>query len=142
MCLSLAKGSSLELVCDHCASPFVRAKSKLDLSKSGKYFCSRECKDSAQKYMVEIQPNHYGILSGQSSYREKAFRHYMPVCNRCSYSNILALEVHHKDRNRENNDILNLEILCANCHTIEHKGAYEEDFDPPLQGVVAGGGIQ
>ena len=39
-------------------------------------------------------------------------------CERCdSTSNLL---VHHKDRNRENNDRDNLEILCKSCHQKEH----------------------
>ena len=32
-----------------------------------------------------------------------------------------VLIVHHKDRDRNNSDISNLEILCANCHMKEHK---------------------
>jgi len=28
--------------------------------------------------------------------------------------------VHHKDRNRENNEIENLELLCPNCHSEDH----------------------
>lgn len=121
MCLNIAKGNTVELICDHCSTPFVRAKSKLELSKSGKYFCCRACKDAAQKYMIEIQPDHYGTLTGHTTYRARALKHYRPICNRCGYSNLLALEVHHKDRNRENNEISNLEVLCANCHTLEHK---------------------
>ena len=31
-----------------------------------------------------------------------------------------SIIVYHKDTNRENNDISNLEVLCANCHAIEH----------------------
>lgn len=57
------------------------------------------------------------------NYREKAFNSYEHKCNRCDYDNVLALEVHHKDKNRSNNDISNLEILCANCHSIEHKNS-------------------
>lgn len=30
------------------------------------------------------------------------------------------LEVHHKDRNKRNNSIENLEVLCVNCHDKEH----------------------
>jgi hypothetical protein len=41
-------------------------------------------------------------------------------CARCGYDNSLVLEVHHKDRDRENNSIENLEVLCANCHKLEH----------------------
>lgn len=120
MCGSILKGSAVELDCAHCGSTFVRALSKLNNSKSGKYFCCRECKDIAQSYMIEIQPEHYG--TGESSYREKAFRAYRPICCRCGFANIAALEVHHIDRDRSNNNISNLEILCANCHKVEHLG--------------------
>lgn len=42
------------------------------------------------------------------------------VCERCEYAqHEAAIIVHHKDRNRSNNDVTNLEILCANCHAIE-----------------------
>lgn len=42
-------------------------------------------------------------------------------CCRCGYENAEALEVHHKDRNRSNNEIDNLEVLCCNCHRLEHR---------------------
>ena len=35
---------------------------------------------------------------------------------------VLVNVLHHKDRDRHNNDISNLEILCSNCHAIEHWG--------------------
>jgi 5-methylcytosine-specific restriction endonuclease McrA len=42
-------------------------------------------------------------------------------CNRCGFAEYpLILGVHHKDRNRDNNQPKNLEILCPNCHSIEH----------------------
>lgn len=31
-----------------------------------------------------------------------------------------SLQVHHRDRDRSNNDPSNLETLCARCHTLEH----------------------
>ena len=42
-------------------------------------------------------------------------------CEECNFDNPLALEVHHKDRNRKNNNLDNLQLLCCNCHTIKHK---------------------
>ncbi len=42
-------------------------------------------------------------------------------CNRCDFSaEPRILGVHHIDRNRGNNDSTNLEILCPNCHSLEH----------------------
>lgn len=121
-CTSVVKGNSIFTTCAHCNTFIFKSKSKADKSKSGLLFCSRECKDLAQTYISEIQPEHYGKGSGSASYREKAFRYYKNVCSMCGYSNKNALEVHHKDKNRDNNSIDNLEILCANCHTLTHKG--------------------
>jgi hypothetical protein len=121
-CFTNDTSDRVELECSHCGILFKRPRSKLLSSKSGKYFCCREHKDIGQTYIKEIQPGHYGIGNGIASYREKALRHYGNACTKCGYSNLLALEVHHKDKNRDNNDISNLEVLCCNCHAIEHRG--------------------
>ena len=43
-----------------------------------------------------------------------------PICNRCGNTewlgNQIPLELHHKDGNKENNNLDNLELLCPNCH--------------------------
>jgi 5-methylcytosine-specific restriction endonuclease McrA len=50
-----------------------------------------------------------------------------PMCERCGVQswNGLPLDtffhVHHKDKNRLNNTVENLEIVCPNCHKLEHK---------------------
>lgn len=41
-------------------------------------------------------------------------------CERCGYSKLEILHVHHKDRNRNNSDLSNLELICPNCHYEEH----------------------
>ncbi len=41
-------------------------------------------------------------------------------CERCSYNKREILHVHHKDRNRSNNKLGNLELICPNCHYEEH----------------------
>jgi hypothetical protein len=46
----------------------------------------------------------------------------LEVCARCGFADSRVLEVHHKDRDRSNNDIGNLETLCPNCHKSEHYG--------------------
>jgi len=43
------------------------------------------------------------------------------VCERCDRkSTSRKFPVHHIDRNRENNSIENLEVLCPTCHAREH----------------------
>jgi len=49
----------------------------------------------------------------------KSKRNKLPFyCELCGQQkNVL---IHHKDRNRNNNSLQNLQILCASCHAIEH----------------------
>jgi len=63
--------------------------------------------------------------NGSGAYRRIAYKKYGYICNKCGITNKKVLLVHHKDRNRKNNNIDNLEILCRNCHTLEH---YEEVY--------------
>lgn len=118
-CSSLFKRNRVSLICAHCQIEFERPKSDLNNSKTGTYFCSRTCKDKGQSYIEKIFPDHYK----GNSYRVKALALLGEKCKICGYSeNVLALEVHHKDRSRDNNDISNLEVLCCNCHRIYHHG--------------------
>ena len=109
--------------CAYCNTPFYKSPSKLKLSKSGLHFCSRSHKDQAQRIggISDIQPDHYG--KGISIYRDLALRTQgkHKYCNRCGfYTAPHILQVHHKDRNRKNVELTNLEVLCPNCYEIEH----------------------
>ncbi len=107
--------------CAHCHKMFYKKVSNRNKSKSGLYFCCREHKDISQRIggIKEIQPPHYSL--GKHCYRDIAFRNYQHQCAKCFYSKIPEiLEVHHVDRNRENNSIENLIILCSRCHDEEH----------------------
>lgn len=107
--------------CAQCKVEFYRRPSKSS-SKSGLYFCSRACKDKAQRIggIKEIQPFHYS--NSLKEYRLLVEREVgITHCNRCGYKEFpQILQVHHKDRDRKNNDISNLEVLCPNCHSLEH----------------------
>lgn len=117
---SRRKSTKRDAYCAYCGKTFKKNISKLK-SKSKLYFCCREHKDLAQRIggIKEIQPLHYG--KGSVKYRTLAFRKFEHKCNRCEYNKIThILCVHHKDRDRTNNDLDNLEILCPNCHMEEH----------------------
>lgn len=110
----------VKLQCAYCGKEFYRKQSKVQSSKSGKYFCTREHKDLAQTLnfgLTEIHPDHYGSANGIYSYRKIAFYNYPHECAVCGYNEEVGiLEVHHKDGNRNNNKKENLTILCPNCH--------------------------
>jgi hypothetical protein len=107
--------------CAYCKEMFYLSESKKKNSKSGLYFCSRQHKDISQRIggIKEIQPPHYGLMN--TDYRALAFRTKEQKCERCKYTKIPeVLHVHHKDRNRNNNIIENLEVLCPTCHEEDH----------------------
>ncbi len=109
------------VVCAYCSKHFYRSASKQKNSQSGLFFCSKEHKDLAARIggIKEIHPNHY--TDSNKSYRVVAFRYYPKQCNRCGFNQpIEILEVHHKDRNKNNNVEANLEVLCPTCHEVEH----------------------
>lgn len=109
-------------ICDNCGNEFARRQSSLVKSKSGLLFCKRKCKDEAQrmgKHNAILRPSSH--KDGRSSYRAIAYRYHPRKCNRCGYDEHTGiLKVHHRDRNRHNNNPENLEILCPNCHDLEH----------------------
>lgn len=109
-------------VCAKCGKKFYKRPSSKKNSKSGLYFCSRKCKDEAQRIggIKEIQPNHYG--STIKNYRSiQKYENKLNECEICGYDKIPEiLEVHHIDRNRKNNKKENLITLCPNCHKEEH----------------------
>lgn len=109
----VSKIVTLEKICPCCGKTFTCFKR----SVKEQIVCSRACSNTYFRSGV----NNGNFITGAAGYRLKALNHYGYKCNRCGYdANKAAIVVHHKDHNRENSDIDNLEVLCANCHTIHH----------------------
>jgi len=107
--------------CAYCGDEFYCRPSKIAKSKSGLLFCCRKHKDLAQRIggIKAIQPSHY--TDDGRNYRKKAFAFYPNECNQCGYDrHPEVLDVHHKDYDRTNCDMGNLEILCPTCHMEHH----------------------
>jgi hypothetical protein len=103
--------------CHVCGKKCHRSKSKLSGSKSGLYFCSRGCKDSAQEIDGALGVNMARYTSGIWGYRKKAFKYRGKKCGRCGYDHCEEmLDAHHIDGNRANNVAKNLLVLCVWCH--------------------------
>ena len=93
---------------------------KIILAGENKKTCSRSC---SNRHRVGIR---YKI----NSPRDKVKTYWIlksrlaesrgKKCERCGYSKYEILQVHHKDRNRQNNALTNLELICPNCHSEEH----------------------
>lgn len=109
---------TVQVICKHCRKPFVRRPYRMK-AKTGLYFCSVECHNTAAKERLDLSLRPNWTEDASSSYRKRALEHYGPICSRCKYTGT-ALQAHHIDENRSNNDIKNLMVLCSNCHIEKH----------------------
>lgn len=96
-------------------------KKQSEIQNSTHIFCSRSCSITFnnRKRKGEKHPLWAG---GINEYRNLAFENFKPVCNVCGYSTKDVLQVHHIDKNRKNNSLNNLIILCPNHHSEVHLG--------------------
>lgn len=91
-------------------------------------YCSKEFYDSPckkRKYCSKAcvnKPIKAVWKAKYSTVRKNMLRRDMiKQCEKCGYGKEpRILGIHHKDRNRHNNNADNLVILCPNCHSIEH----------------------
>ena len=111
-----------EVQCAFCHRSFERVVNRIIISKSGLHFCDRKCKDAAQCIESNIITySHY--TDGNRVYRSRAFRAYGKICNQCKYDeDERMLDVDHKDNDRKNGAILNLQVLCLWCHGLKTRG--------------------
>ena len=96
-----------EFKCQHCDKIF------LDSPSVKRKYCSRACINKKNKKIWKAD---------FTTIRNKMVcRGMVRKCNRCEFDiNPNILGIHHKDRNRNNNKLSNLEVLCPNCHSLEH----------------------
>lgn len=119
-CSHKSRMSRENMTCSFCGNEFSIPKSKVKNSKSGFHFCSRLCKDKAQRIengFQDIWPDHYG---SDNLYRDKALKFMDKKCCSCGDETEHHLVIHHIDGDRNNNCIENLEIVCWNCHSDRH----------------------
>lgn len=94
--------------CDKSFTPFPS-----EIARGGGKFCSQTCSSSSRR------KNKSESKTSCRSWLE--LREKIEKCEKCNFSSHPEiLQIHHKDRNRENNERANLEILCPNCHSLEH----------------------
>ncbi len=112
---SMLKKGTAKYTCLHCKTEF------LDSPSHPRKYCSRACVNKAEK---EIWKPTFATVR-----KNMTRRNMLQQCERCGYSECQEiLGVHHKDRNRLNNSIENLEVLCPMCHSLEHRKHISHGF--------------
>lgn len=114
--------------CHICGKETYRNTAAQSRSKSQKYFCSKSCQTVWRNSEIFTRDNHANWKGGESSYREFMRRTSADkLCAKCKTNDFRVLAVHHKDRNRQNNNPSNLIWLCHNCHHLVHHYAQESE---------------
>ena len=120
-CRTKAQFKGRWVECSSCGKKVWRTPKDFKRSVRNKFFCSVGCHCIWENKNVRFGTNAPNWISGETSYRDLMRRHNVPFkCARCGISDKRVLVVHHKDANRRNNSIDNLERICCNCHAILH----------------------
>jgi 5-methylcytosine-specific restriction endonuclease McrA len=79
-------------------------------------YCTKQC---AGKHGSEIQKQS-GFYQSYKAAKRILLKDSVG-CSKCGWNQEPAiLELHHIDRDRKNNHLSNLTILCPNCHSLDH----------------------
>lgn len=105
------KVNTLYKTCPNCGKEFA-------VYNSGRHKDQKTCSTGCYNSLYRKGKDSPNYVHGLSTYRNLAIKHYGHVCQLCGYSEIVV--VHHKDRDRSNNSLNNLMVLCPNCHAKEH----------------------
>ncbi len=101
------------------------------LSNLHRKTCSRSCSNKNREGIKYKVNSPHDKAKSQQALKMQLLRLRGKNCERCGYGGFEILQVHHKDRNRNNNDTENLELVCPNCHCEEHYAlnSWLKDFD-------------
>ncbi len=92
----------------------------LILASANKKTCSRACANTHRagiRYKINSPRDK---VKNQKALKIRLLNVRGKKCERCGYNKYEVLVVHHKDRNRNHNELDNLELICPNCHGEEH----------------------
>lgn len=125
ICQSKSQRTGIETNCATCNKKIRKVPSEIKRSKTGNMYCNKSCAVSNNNRLFKQAENHPNWNG--NSYRKLALESYGEKCQKIFCPISLAsinipvnmLDVHHKDSNRKNNQLENLEVLCVWCHALE-----------------------
>ncbi len=106
------KSTRKEKPCVVCGSPILAGENKKT--------CNRACANRNRAGIHYTGKRLKDNVVTQRRLKERLFSLRGKKCERCGFSVYQVLEIHHQDRDRNNNTLGNLEIICPNCHAKEH----------------------
>lgn len=106
--------------CFVCSKDVYKSLKALKGSKSGKFFCGKSCQTKWRNSQF-VGDKHANWIHGENAYRSVLARNNITkICTLCGTTDVRVLAVHHRDRDRKNNNLSNLVWLCHNCHFLVH----------------------
>jgi len=93
--------------------------------------CSRSCSNKSRAGLKYKINRPHDKVKYQQGLKIQLLRARGKNCERCGYARFEILQVHHKNRDRSNNNLENLELICPNCHCEEHysEKSWLKNFD-------------
>jgi hypothetical protein len=119
-CMAQSRVTAITTQCTKCQKVITKELSQVNRSKTGNVFCTRSCATAYHNSVYRSGINHANYRDGSGSYRVRALRELDNECIGCGERRSFLLIVHHKDGDRTNCVIENLEVVCNNCHVIRH----------------------
>lgn len=144
-CSNEKRKTGEETKCLTCGTVVYRSKALIDRAVNGIFFCSKKC---AGEYRKNNEITNICIECGIGFHKSPALSESSKFCSRkCFYKHIQSsgrvyysklkgsycevcgfipqdfcqLDIHHKNKDRSNNELSNLLTICANCHRLLHK---------------------
>lgn len=93
---------------------------KLILAGFNKKTCNRACANKNREGIKYHLGSPRDKVKSQQALKIKLLKERGRKCERCDYDKYEILQVHHKNRDRKNNNLENLLLICPNCHCEEH----------------------